>query len=69
MGADLGRHLPRPPARLCPTAPREAGWNLEEVAYYLGHITKKGAPAIQTTARYTQVSREEIKEKLKLLRS
>jgi integrase len=48
---------------------REAGWSIEEVAYYLGHITKKGAPAIQTTARYTQVSREEIKEKLKLLRS
>ena len=48
---------------------REAGWSIEEVAYYLGHITKKGAPAIQTTARYTQVSREEIKEKLKLLQS
>ena len=48
---------------------REAGWYIEEVAYYLGHITKKGAPAIQTTARYTQVSREEIKEKLKLLQS
>ena len=48
---------------------REAGWSIEEVAYYLGHITKKGAPAIQTTARYTQVSREEIKDKLKLLRS
>ena len=48
---------------------RDAGWSIEEVAYYLGHITKKGAPAIQTTARYTQVSREEIKEKLKLLRS
>jgi site-specific recombinase XerD len=48
---------------------REAGWSIEEVAYYLGHVTKKGAPAIQTTARYTQVSREEIKDKLKLLRS
>ncbi len=48
---------------------REAGWSIEEVAYYLGHVTKKGAPAIQTTARYTQVSREEIKEKLGLLRS
>jgi integrase len=46
---------------------REAGWTLEEIAYYLGHITKQGAPAIQTTARYTQVSREQIKEKLKLL--
>ena len=47
---------------------REAGWTLEEIAYYLGHITKKGEPAIQTTARYTQVSREQIKAKLKLLR-
>ncbi len=43
---------------------REAGWSLEEVAYYLGHITKKGTPAIQTTARYTQVSREHVKAKL-----
>jgi hypothetical protein len=36
---------------------------------HLGHTTKKGTPAIQTTVRYTQVSREEVKEKLKLLRS
>src|SRR6266700_7009496 len=27
---------------------REVGWTLEEVAYYLGHVTKKGTPAIQT---------------------
>ncbi len=47
---------------------REAGWSLEEVAYYLGHVTKKGAPAIQTTARYTQVSREQVREKLKFIR-
>lgn len=47
---------------------REAGWSLEEVAYYLGHVTKKGTPAIQTTVRYTQVNREQVKEKLKLLR-
>jgi site-specific recombinase XerD len=46
---------------------RAAGWSLEEVAYYLGHITKSGMPAIQTTVRYTQVSREHVKEKLKLL--
>jgi len=38
------------------------------VAYYLGHVTKKGTPAIQTTARYTQVSREQVKEKLKLVK-
>jgi site-specific recombinase XerD len=47
---------------------REAGWSLEEVAYYLGHVTKKGIPAIQTTVRYTQVSREQMKEKLKHIR-
>lgn len=47
---------------------REAGWSLEEVAYYLGHVTRKGTPAIQTTVRYTQVSREQVKEKLKLVR-
>lgn len=47
---------------------REAGWNLEEIAYYLGHVTKKGTPAIQTTVRYTQVSREQVKEKLRHLK-
>ncbi|WP_026678140.1 tyrosine-type recombinase/integrase [Fictibacillus gelatini] len=43
---------------------RESGWTIEEIAYYLGHVTKKGTPAIATTARYTQVSRKQIKEKL-----
>lgn len=47
---------------------REAGWTLEEIAYYLGHITIKGTPAIQTTVRYTQVSRTQVKEKLHLLK-
>jgi site-specific recombinase XerD len=47
---------------------RAAGWTLEEVAYYLGHVTKKGTPAIQTTVRYTQVSREQVKEKLKRIK-
>ena len=47
---------------------REAGWNLEEIAYYLGHITKRGTPAIQTTVRYTQVGREQVKAKLSRLR-
>ncbi|WP_205672434.1 tyrosine-type recombinase/integrase [Ammoniphilus sp. YIM 78166] len=47
---------------------REAGWTLEEIAYYLGHVTKKGMPAIQTTIRYTQASREQIKEKLKQIK-
>lgn len=44
---------------------RDAGWRLEEVAYYLGHVTKKGTPAIGTTARYTQVSREDVRAKLR----
>jgi len=47
---------------------REAGWTLEELAYYLGHLTPKGTPAIQTTTRYTQVSRSQVREKLRLLR-
>jgi site-specific recombinase XerD len=47
---------------------RASGWNLEEIAYYLGHVTARGLPAIQTTARYTQVSREHVKNKLRLLR-
>ncbi|MBG9568486.1 tyrosine-type recombinase/integrase [Brevibacillus agri] len=47
---------------------REVGWTLEEIAFYLGHITRKGTPAISTTARYTQPSREQIKEKLKWLK-
>jgi site-specific recombinase XerD len=47
---------------------RAADWSLEEVAYYLGHVTKKGTPAIQTTVRYTQVNREHVKEKLRNIR-
>ena len=47
---------------------READWSIEEVAYYLGHVTRKGAPAIQTTARYTQVSREQLREKVRRLK-
>lgn len=47
---------------------REAGWTLEEVAYYLGHITNKGTPAIQTTIRYTLISRQQVKAKLGLLK-
>lgn len=38
------------------------------VSYYLGHVTMKGTPAIQTTARYTQVSRAQVEEKLRLLK-
>jgi site-specific recombinase XerD len=47
---------------------REGGWTLEEVAYYLGHITKRGTPAVQTTVRYTQASRDQVRDKLRLLR-
>jgi site-specific recombinase XerD len=43
---------------------RAAGWTLEEIAYYLGHITARGTPAIQTTARYTQVSRDQIRRQV-----
>lgn len=46
---------------------RQVGWSLEEVVYYLGHFTKSGMPASQTTVRYTQVSGEHVKKKLKLL--
>jgi site-specific recombinase XerD len=45
-----------------------AGWTLEEVAYYLGHMTLKGTPALQTTLRYTQMTRAQVKEKLHTLR-
>jgi site-specific recombinase XerD len=47
---------------------RDGGWTLEEIAYYLGHVTQKGTPTIQTTIRYTQVSRAQVHEKLRLLR-
>ncbi len=46
---------------------REAGWTLEELAYYLGHVTQQGTPAIQTTARYTQAGRESLASNLYLL--
>jgi site-specific recombinase XerD len=46
-------------------AKKEAGLNDGELAVYLGHITKHGTPAIQTTARYTQPSMDQIREKLK----
>jgi site-specific recombinase XerD len=45
-----------------------AGWTLEEIAYYLGHVTLRGTPAVQTTVRYTQMTRAQTKEKLKGLK-
>ncbi len=44
---------------------RASGFTLEEVAVFLGHVTKKGTPAIGTTARYTQPNSEQIRRKLK----
>lgn len=45
----------------------EADWTIEEIAYYLGHLTVKGTPAVQTTMRYNQITRAQVKEKLKKL--
>ena len=66
MGTAAGHHLPCLRHDFAHRA-RAAGWNLEEIAYYLGHVTAQGLPAIQTTVRYTQVSREQVKNKLRLL--
>ena len=46
---------------------RASGFTLEEVAVSLGHVTRKGTPAVATTARYTQPNREQMKHKLKQL--
>jgi hypothetical protein len=37
------------------------------IAFYLGHTTKRGTPALQTTIRYTQASRDQVRAKLKLV--
>ena len=42
----------------------EAGWAMEEVAYYMGEGTRVGAPALQSTIPSTQTSREQLKHKL-----
>ncbi len=72
-GAPCGSHVhqrhrfPRSPSRFC--APG-AGSRLEPGRGGLlpGAYDQSGMPAIQTTIWYTQVSREHVKEKLKLLR-
>lgn len=46
---------------------RHSGWNLEEIAVYLGHQTRAGTPAITTTVRYTLPSRKQLKRRLKML--
>jgi site-specific recombinase XerC len=49
-------------------AKREAGLDEGELAVYLGHITKRGTPAVQSTARYTQPSMDQVKEKLRKMK-
>src|SRR6266513_2079982 len=43
---------------------RTAGWLPEEVACYLGQVTQQGITALHTIVPPTQVSREQIKQKL-----
>lgn len=47
---------------------QDAGWTLEELAYYLGHITVRGTPALQTTMQYSQMTRAQLKDKLKSIK-
>lgn len=46
---------------------RQSGWLLEEIAVYAGHQTKDGAPAIQTTVRYTLPSRQQLRQRIQHL--
>ena len=46
---------------------RASGWNLEEIAVYLGHQTADGLPAIATTVQYTLPNRQQLKKKLQQL--
>jgi len=43
---------------------RVAGWLPEEVAYYLGLVIRQGVSTFQATIPSTQVSREQVKQKL-----
>jgi hypothetical protein len=45
-----------------------AEWTLEKTAYYLVHVMLRGTPAVQTTIRYTQMTRAQVKGKLKVLK-
>jgi len=47
---------------------QDAGWTLEEIAYYLGHTTVRGTPALQTTMQYAQMTRAQIKDKLRTMK-
>ncbi len=42
----------------------DKGWTIEEVAYYLGHTTKSGELAIQTTVRYTMPTQEGYRKRM-----
>jgi site-specific recombinase XerD len=46
----------------------ETGWTLEEVTYYVGNITNIGTLSLQTPVRYIQVTRAQIREKLRTLK-
>ena len=48
---------------------RQQGLLLEEVAYYLGHVNADGTPSIQTTVRYTQVGREQVRASMRQIRN
>ena len=47
---------------------RQADWRIEEIAYYLGHSMGQGIPNLQTTARYIQVNRHTVKDKLQTVK-
>lgn len=42
----------------------DEGWTLEQLGYYLGHVTKSGNVAIQSTARYTMPTEQGLMDKL-----
>jgi len=46
----------------------DARWTLEEIAYYVGNVTNSGTLVVQTPVRYTQVTRAQVREKLKVLK-
>ncbi len=60
------------PSTICATTLGTAcaqGLSLEEVAYYLGHVNADGTPSIQTTVRYTQAGREQVKARMRQIRN
>jgi len=47
---------------------REAAWSPEEVAYYLGRGTRSGVATFPVPPGSLQVKREQVKQKLKLIK-